>query len=483
MTQINARVPTSVSMLQDSKTYTVGQDGSIERGKTGGALTKKETIAAGNQKVLDALVMQLKAEYGYDKILGSELQLPEKLASGKKAITGRDIKLLAEQALARANARVDTGPMLTGLRQALSVDPPSPTGVLGALRNAIPEGSSPQTVRLLIGAAMAQLSTNQVLTLTAMLASQEMADTQRLLDLADTHWKEADSSQKTPNQTDAQKTAMREGLASTKGLRTIVDSFSESLRLVHAGRVNARLAPPPDARTTTPTRQGQHSWLTAPAPLKASLASLGIADPVTKARQMGVSDMGIRSDNLFRGNACGEKILKSLALAGFSGQTGVLFNALKPMLKTVDRNYVNPDIEGPNGIKGAVAAALAGGKLQTARNLTFDAIRSSPSLINALADGVKLVSGMKQDILAKYPGENCQSLMLKAFNGLVGIPFTAEMHNSSSKLPKAHDQDIMRGMAVFLQGEFASIAPGTPFGDFLAQTIPGWNEMIAPPQG
>ena len=157
------QLPSSIAQLNDTRTYALDKKDSFS--SIHASFHRNKTIAAKNEQVLTSVVNQLKAQYPDFTFEPGSVSLPAELKTGKRAITGAEIKNLATTAVLKAtgafqkankgainavnHALVAALPAKTML-QSGNAQPPKAEDLLAAIKKALPEGISPQAVKPVI---------------------------------------------------------------------------------------------------------------------------------------------------------------------------------------------------------------------------------------------------------------------------------------------------------------------------------------------
>jgi hypothetical protein len=164
-------IPQNIANLVDTQAYKIGDNNQIDRSGGKGIFTFKSTQAVKNQAVLTNVVNQLKTAFGNNSFNPSDLSLPPAVAKGSRAITGADIKALANTARQLVAAQQAVRNLNTVLHNAN----PTAGGVMAALKNAT-TGFPADQQGAIIKQAIGMLGSRVQTSLRALVMSPEMKD-------------------------------------------------------------------------------------------------------------------------------------------------------------------------------------------------------------------------------------------------------------------------------------------------------------------
>jgi hypothetical protein len=192
-------IPKNIANLVDNQAYKVGDNNQIDTSGGKGLFTFKSTQAAKNQAVLTNVVNQMKQAFGQDSFNPAGLTLPPDVASGKRAITGADIKKLANDIKMRVDAKINTdrintaatiaakpgvragsSSILRNLGPVLAAKAISPSGVVKAFREGL-QNVAPDIMKDVIKTAISQLGEAQLIRLSTVILDSDVQDMSKIM--------------------------------------------------------------------------------------------------------------------------------------------------------------------------------------------------------------------------------------------------------------------------------------------------------------
>ncbi len=472
----------TVRDLDDKSSYRVGRDGSLKKANTVGTFFKEtfsgKTIRQQNQKAIDTLVRQMAQQYGNDIVSATRrsLDIPQSVLSGKRAITGKDLRAIADTIkLASAfNRQSQSIPLGNALKALMKTDAPTPQQILATMREKLPKDISPQGKQQIIQQAVFSLDQAQTQKLQTAMFGKEMNDVKALLGQAETWIKDNKDGALNDGQRAQNKLFVG---TQTFPLQDIVNMTRDSLQVCGKMKDFA----PPEPVTAKPCTWGNASGET----LKL-LEELGVP-PRDTLLSIDLKDILPRQEvgGYFRKNEFSTKILRDMSAnilresaSALMAKLGVrITEGLPELIKFLP----------PNIAPERFASILARGIRETPElrdkyeQILVDFMKETPGFKEALGECCALLGKHLHPFVKSRP-DTAPENMRFAFNGLVSIGLTSMAVTDASAIKD--NPYLALGYTIGSMLLQTALKPdnyvsGNPIGDFL-QSIPGWKEMQNP---
>lgn len=491
MTQINDPyiMRASITALADNKTY--GGEGEnlvrTGKGKTGKIANwfkeafNKSGVRQENQRTLDTLGRQLSAQYGRDST-EAVLRLTGKFASGKKLITGGELKRLANAV--ESHSFIATGRVPQSILNTLNLMPGNskPERVLTTIMQHMPQDlPRPLKLDVLAGYVLPQMlnaaseNTQQLAaSLRTFLFSQEAADIAKLANSPEfkttIDWGLRPASSLSVDE----KQQLREWSEKMDQIKDVLSLTQEAMRMFLPSEHNPLLPPDmPEPKTSIA------DWTSVSKDTVASLERLGASDFKGLAKNsLDNAVKNNRADSYLRGGGLGIWASRELSHQIMGKSIPAFFDKVKDLFK--DAKATGPN-QGPSAaIKETFNTPE---KRQELQSKVIQAMKTTPGLMDGLHKCVLLMQQTVRPTLEQRNDPQISDKMRSGFNGISWIGgVTAPLSNlSGDETRSVEDKKLVPLVTAFIQNELgeANIKPGMPWGDFL-ESIPGWKGMVAP---
>ncbi len=462
--------------LSDNSSYRVGKDGSLKKANSVGTFFKEtfstETVKKQNQKTLDSLMRQLTQEYGSDSFNASResLRVPEEVLSGKRAITGRDLKALAASVRTVSASKVQavSGPLTEALKEVMSKENPTATEVIKTLAKNLPKSGSSQTRQSAMLQAVSTLDPAKFQRLQTILFSGDVNKAKSLFDQAvDTM------------------TRLRLGEPAGNKLRwkaaEVLMPFKDSMDMAREalktwGQVK-KYGPP------TPMTGGPVTWKNPDKNALALLESIGVGSTSLAKMDLKCLMPGQTADSVLRGNNdMSILILRNLGAEKLAEPIKGVQAAMEEMfLSELEQIKTYADTDDLDRLP-----SIFSGKLKTGQGpykdkyfgLMAQAMERQPGLKEGLGECIAYMREHIEPIVREKFGDQTPQILLRAFNGVFFIGATASLSNEMMGIKDPKAQAAARAAnLIFMTGmSDANLAPDHLFGKYM-NTVPGWKEM------